>query len=248
MSKSFTSLCVVWFTYSKDAALTRIALRCARWALPGASLVVVNDAHDPISKSARKKLERLGSTVVDSTTRRGGNLRGEVWIKRQAEILRDAGLKTGAAVVVKTDPDTLLLSGDWLLSVINGDADAAGWLSSHENRRSWFGCAYAIRTEVLESVPTEVHASCADFNMRAHEDIVIGDAVRKVAKRQLIARDIRTAAAPELGCSGHFWGRKERADHYLNDVITFSPNWHGKEVTALEMNRIFNARKRYENE
>ena len=97
------------FSYAGDAAEATACVRCARMAVPCASVTVVDDASHPVREETAEVLRSMGAEYVQSSWERHGNLRGPDCIRGMlSEMCRDAG---DDDILVKVDCDTALLDG-----------------------------------------------------------------------------------------------------------------------------------------
>lgn len=134
------------FTYSGDAPEAVACVRCARTALPGAVVTVVDDANAPVLPEARRALVAYGARYRQSRFQRCGNLRGPECVRGIISTL--AAGAADADIVVKIDSDTALLSGDWLREMERDGLDwySAGYGLDHCEgaERGAYGNCYAL--------------------------------------------------------------------------------------------------------
>ena len=96
------------FSYSGDAAEAVACVRCARMAVPCASVTVVDDASSPVQEETAEALRSMGAEYVQSSWERHGNLRGPDCIRGMlSEMCREA---EDDDILVKVDCDTALLA------------------------------------------------------------------------------------------------------------------------------------------
>lgn len=127
------------FTYAGDAQEAVACVRCARTALPGALVTVVDDSAALVPESVRRSILAYGARYRQSGFRRNGNLRGPECV--QGIISTLAGGAADNDIVVKIDSDTALLSGAWIESMSGAGLD---WYSSGYGAREAHGLAYAM--------------------------------------------------------------------------------------------------------
>lgn len=132
------------FTYNEDAPEAVAAARCARMAVPGAVVRVLDDGHAPMDAGTVAELEALGAAYEQTSWMRGGNLRGPGAI---VGVLRSMTARADPDdILVKLDADTALLDGDWLHWMAHHPACL--WYSSGDDRHLTYGCCYAVRAHV----------------------------------------------------------------------------------------------------
>ena len=132
------------FSYSGDAAEAVACVRCARMAVPCASVTVVDDASSPVREETAVALRSMGAEYVQSSWERHGNLRGPDCIRGMlSEMCREA---EDDDILVKVDCDTALLDGGWLRWM-----EQRPWCQMYTSgdfvNGDWrvFGCLYALR-------------------------------------------------------------------------------------------------------
>ena len=146
------------FTHAPEAPLLS---RCVAAARAGKgdhefAVVVVEDGNAPLSDITRGELAADGVRVVRSTEPRLGNLRGVRWFAEQMEIMSDhAG---DAEVVLKIDPDTLVLSLSNVLRPLVEDGALLG-AGFGEPGSHVFGPCYAFRRWVVDFVASKYAGS-----------------------------------------------------------------------------------------
>ena len=130
------------FSYSGDADEAAACVRCARMAVPYASVTVVDDAASPVQEDIADALRSMGADYVQSTWERNGNLRGPDCIRGMlSEMCREA---EDDDILVKIDCDTALLDDGWLR-----------WMES----RPW--CPMYASGEFIDGGFTAVCTPCA---------------------------------------------------------------------------------------
>lgn len=168
MTKKNTSIILHLFVYAGDADLVKENLLCARNALPGIRLVVIDDANKPCPDSTRKEAESLGAEWRASTWSRGGNLRGKECIEGiLSEML--ASTENDNDTLAKIDADTCLLDGSSLQAFSRGDKII--WGSGDPDVRI-FGCAYALKAFAAKKVKDYI--APLELYPKAPEDVIIG--------------------------------------------------------------------------
>lgn len=159
------------FSYSGDAAEAVACVRCARMAVPCASVTVVDDATNPVHEDVAAALREMGADYVQSCWPRNGNLRGPDCIRGiLQEMCREA---EDDDILIKIDCDTALLDDGWLLWMedhpacqmyASGDFVAGAWRI--------YGCLYALRGWVVKRLYREMDWTLLDD--LAPEDVTIG--------------------------------------------------------------------------
>lgn len=158
------------FTYSGDAQEAVACVRCARTALPGAVVTVVDDANAPVLPEARRALVAYGARYRQSRFQRCGNLRGPECVRGIISTL--AGGAADADIVVKIDSDTALLSGAWIEGMPGAGLD---WYSSGHGSRAVYGLAYAMSGRAARLAAAALAER--DLPPLAPEDLTIARAV-----------------------------------------------------------------------
>ena len=165
------------FTYAGDANEAVACVRCARTALPGAVVAVVDDANAPVSPEARRTLVAYGARYRQSSFPRCGNLRGPECVRGIISTL--AGGDAPDDIVIKIDSDTALLSGDWLREM---EMDGLDWYSAGYGldhckgaERGAYGNCYAMSGRVARLASAVLQGQ--DLPPLAPEDLTIGRAV-----------------------------------------------------------------------
>ena len=135
------------YTYKDDSEILTVTLGHLRKIEPEARIVVVDDAHRPMTSRSVKQLKDMGIEVHYSTYNRNGNLIGHEHTIYHAKKMREL-CKEDSDVVVKLDPDTLMLSTEWVRDLENDDeAVMAGAFKNHINYV--MGLAYAVKGRIL---------------------------------------------------------------------------------------------------
>jgi hypothetical protein len=134
---------VIMYTYREDAEIAKISLKQARKVLPNAHVIALDDAHRPMSAKDRIEIEEIGVKVRLTTHNRNGNLIGPEHTVAHAGILNEM-CKQDTDIVIKIDPDTLLLNDKWIREF---DADERAVLAgSFKNHLTYvIGMAYAVK-------------------------------------------------------------------------------------------------------
>lgn len=127
------------FTYAGDANEAVACVRCARTALPGALVTVVDDCASPVPESVRRAFLAYGARYRQSSFPRNGNLRGPECVRGIVSTL--AGGAADDDIVIKIDSDTALLSSAWLREM---DWDGLDWYSCGSSARQSYGMCYAM--------------------------------------------------------------------------------------------------------
>lgn len=158
------------FTYSGDAQEAVACVRCARTALPGAVVTVVDDANAPVLPEARRALVAYGARYRQSRFQRCGNLRGPECVRGIISTL--AAGAADADIVVKIDSDTALLSGAWIENMPGSGLD---WYSCGYGAREAHGLAYAMSGRAARLAAAALRER--DLPPLAPEDLTIARAV-----------------------------------------------------------------------
>lgn len=158
------------FTYAGDAQEAVACVRCARTALPGAVVTVVDDANAPVPPGVRRALVAYGARYRHSSFQRCGNLRGPACVRGIISTL--AGGAADDDIVVKIDSDTALLSGTWLHEM---ERDGLDWYSSGHGARKVYGLAYAMSGRAARLAAVALHER--DLPPLAPEDLTIARTV-----------------------------------------------------------------------
>lgn len=155
-----------WITYNGDSDVLPLSVAAFRRAVPEARLVIIDDAHNPCKPSTCKACLDMGVEWRYSHWDRQGNLRGPACISGIfSEYVRS--IIDGAGIVVKVDPDTVVLGRQWLDDFIESGAG----LTAGDDRGYMYGCCYAMRADIA----TELRESFRDRPAQwgGEEDIMI---------------------------------------------------------------------------
>lgn len=165
------------FTYAGDAQEAVACVRCARTALPGALVTVVDDSAATVPESVRRAFLAYGARYRQSGFPRNGNLRGPECVRGIISTLA-AGV-ADADIVVKIDSDTALLSGDWLREM---ERDGLDWYSCGSSARESYGLCYAMTGRAAKLA--EVALQAEKMAPLAPEDYMICRTVQKVCGQE----------------------------------------------------------------
>jgi len=134
---------IICYTYRDDAEIAKISLAQAKKLLPDAVIIAMDDAHRPMLRKDVLELNNMGVNVNYSAHHRNGNLIGPEHTAAHSRLMAAHGTDD-MDIVVKLDPDTLLLSREWIDGLkLDGHAGLAGAFRGHINYI--MGMAYAIR-------------------------------------------------------------------------------------------------------
>lgn len=134
---------IICYTYRDDAEVTKISLGQAKRLIPEATVIAIDDSHRPMLRKDTLELERLGVCVNYSSHQRNGNLIGPEHTLEHARLMLKHA-QEDSDIVVKIDPDTLLLSREWIDGMkLDGHAGLAGAFKNYVNYI--MGMAYAVR-------------------------------------------------------------------------------------------------------
>lgn len=143
------------FTHAAEEKLLATCIRALRRNVgAGNELLVhvIDDSRDPLPRTARTALAGKGGAVLETTADRRGNIRG-IGIMRETTAIM-AGTVPDADVVIKVDPDALVVDLEAFLAPLaaNPDAGASGHRWGDDRRRNapvFSGQAYAVRRPVM---------------------------------------------------------------------------------------------------
>lgn len=216
------------FTHAPEAPLLP---RCIATARAGkgnhsASFVVVEDGNSPLPQDTRNVLAADGVQVVRTTETRRGNLRGVRWFAEQMTVMSDhAG---DADLVIKIDPDTLVLSLANAVKPLVDDPtlSGAGWGSDD---RYVYGPCYAFRRWIIDYLAAKYSetASVRQEELREAAAISNGSVMdRHVSEDVLVSREALTFGNLDFSQKRTRWGHDKdsrdmatvRANH---DVVLF---------------------------
>ncbi|MBP7948928.1 MAG: hypothetical protein KA004_04670 [Verrucomicrobiales bacterium] len=117
------------FTHAPEAPLLSRCLTAARSGsgTHEVEFIIVEDGNAPLPQTTRDQLAAGDTVVIRSSSPRLGDLRGELWFAEQVTIMSDRA--ADAEVIIKLDPDTLLLSLTALIRPLleNSEVTAAGF-------------------------------------------------------------------------------------------------------------------------
>lgn len=135
-----------WFTYEGDGDMLLVSMAAFRKTVPEARLVVINDSHHSATPGVRLACESMGAEWRESTWERGGNLRGNECITGILSEL--AATSETSDVIIKIDPDTLVIGRDWLDDFL----ESSSGMAAADDREAAYGCCYALRGEHVQGV------------------------------------------------------------------------------------------------
>lgn len=184
----------VWFAYRLDSELLLFSIKSVRETLPGAALVVVEDAQNPLDPAVKKGLTRSpGIHIRTSRWDRNKNLRGKPAICGVLSEMHRACVDHRRVMAFKIDCDTLLLNAQWLRQV-EPSVSAIGMYSRAEEygeagkEAYWMGFCYGISAQTLQEIGAE--AAGREWHPDFPEDGAVGVLVRqKRPVRYIYTRD-----------------------------------------------------------
>lgn len=147
------------FTHAPEAPLLSRCIAAARAGRGNhdVSFTVVEDGNSPLPPGTRAGLTVEGVAVVRSVQSRQGNLRGLRWFAEQMQIMSDhAG---DADLVLKIDPDTLVLSLVNVVKPLVDDPSLTGAGFGNDDRRYVYGPCYAFRRWIIDYVAAKYSRS-----------------------------------------------------------------------------------------
>lgn len=207
---------IYMFTYGGDANEAVACVRCARTALPGAVVTVVDDANAPVPPESRRALVAYGARYRQSSFPRCGNLRGPECVRGIISTLAEGA--ADADIVVKIDSDTALLNGNWIESMSGAGLD---WYGCAWCRREFSGLCYAMTGKTAKRAAECLAA--AEITDDAPEDLTIGHAVMSLAG---------------TGHLASYWTPSNRAGrwtHWNWDSMTASPEDYARSYDVVSV-------------
>lgn len=208
------------FTYAGDEYLTEEHAHCIRQALPEARIVVIDDGHNPSSEEVRDKLTALGAEWRVSYWKRNRNLNGpEAIMGIVDEMLASAS--SGNDVLVKIDPDTVLLDGQALREfacsgkMLWGSSSSAALLH---------GCAYAAPASALRKAKSILTIKTLQPN--DPEDCSIGGALMFLYPEPGMLELTHPCSPdhPESLWAGYHWGCFPNVAPYVRFSVVVTGN------------------------
>ncbi|RYD62455.1 MAG: hypothetical protein EOP83_14535 [Verrucomicrobiaceae bacterium] len=130
-----------------------------------ADFVVVEDGNSPLPEPAVADIVADGVSVVRSVSPRRGNLRGTRWFAEQMEIMSDHAGE--ADLVVKIDPDTLVLSLSNAVRPLAENASLSG--CGYGDSDSYvYGPCYAFRRWIVDAMAAKYANGEARLDIEPH--------------------------------------------------------------------------------
>lgn len=131
------------YTYKGDQELLECSIKMLRKSAKDDNVVIIDDAFNPMDKEFYKKFEELNCKMILSTHRRNGNLIGPEHTEYHAKMMM-ASAPTENDIVIKIDPDTLILNTSFIDS-FKKDEDAVllGAFKQHINYM--MGMCYCVK-------------------------------------------------------------------------------------------------------
>lgn len=148
MSKPKIICC--WFSYNLDQFVIPEAIRAATMTFGNdAVYVVLDDGFDPADKTFIDEIKSLGAVYKQTFYNRGGHLTGhENLIGETEEFLKLTKEYPSAKVLIKTDPDTVILKRDWVDALI--ESKTAVMSAAYKTKVNYpMGLAQAIKTSII---------------------------------------------------------------------------------------------------
>jgi hypothetical protein len=225
------------FTHAPEAPLLARCIASARSGKGAheASFVVVEDGNSPLPQATRTALLANGVAVVRTHEPRLGNLRGVRWFAEQMVVMSDHAGE--ADIVLKIDPDTLVLS---LANVVQplADDDALAGAGSGNDELYLYGSCYAFRRWIIDFVAAK-YARLGEFGqdeLRSATALANGGTLaRPVNEDVLLSREALAFGGLDFGMKRTRW-RHDKDSRDLaalkmdSDVVLFGnpgPVAHG---------------------
>lgn len=167
------------YTYKNDAEMLIVTLKQLLSLSQSARIVVIDDAHRPMSRTHCDAIRALGCIVEHSTHFRNGNLLGHDHTLYHAEKMKE--LASGPDdIVVKLDPDTVLFDLSWI-EAFKHDSDAllAGAYKVHISYI--MGMAYAVKGVILDAYLDDVRRYPSW--LRSFEDFEVSSRIYRLTDR-----------------------------------------------------------------
>ncbi len=144
---------IVLFTYRGEEELLPLQASHLAKVLPFASVHIVDDAHAPIPASLPSHLSTLHPRLhyKKSFFDRGGNLNGGECIMGMLEAMQQAADidQNTDGIIIKLDPDTLMLRPQFILDHLS---KGACWYASSSVDGMFSGMCYALTCSTLDKV------------------------------------------------------------------------------------------------
>lgn len=173
---------IVIFCYRGEEEILPLTIEQARTTLPLANIHLFDDKADPIPGKLADALEEMAGVHYHQTSfNRGVNLNGAECIRGELQCMVNACDDDGNTdgVVIKMDPDTLILRSGPLLDAISKGAE---WVSHNSMKGHFAGMFYAMRRGILDMVHR--NAKLIELPEGAAEDETIGALCYLAAQRK----------------------------------------------------------------
>ena len=178
------NITLICYVYRDDAEIAKISLGQAKKLLPESRVMAIDDAHRPMMRHDVLELKRLGVKVQYSAHNRNGNLIGPEHTLEHVRLMH-AWATREEDIVIKIDPDTLLLSREWIDGFkLDGHACLAGSFKAHINYV--IGMADAVRGGIyLSSLVDDVERYPAW--VKCFEDFEVSSRLHRLSKADIDA-------------------------------------------------------------
>ncbi len=143
---------IVIFCYRGEEEVLPLQVAHLSQVLPQSRVHLVDDAGDPLPPALVEQLKGLhqGVSYQQSDFDRKKNLNGEAAIRGIVSTMTDLALRDDADVVIKLDPDTLILRAEVLLSAfLQGGCT---WFAATSQHGLYSGMCYMMTRLTLERV------------------------------------------------------------------------------------------------
>jgi hypothetical protein len=239
------------FTHAPEAPLLSRCIAAARLD-PGnheVSFVVAEDGNSPLPDAARAALTADGVAVVRTATPRHGNLRGVRWFAEQMTAMSDhAG---DADVVLKIDPDTLVLSLANVVKPLVDDPALAG-AGFGRNESYVYGPCYAFRRWIVDALAAKYNRLAENLSDELQDAWLLtnqGNVSKPLYEDVIISREALSFGPLSFNQNRVRWrhdrdGRDMAAVKAHTDVVLFgnpSPVNHAGGDARLAIAKIMDA-------
>lgn len=173
---------IVIFCYRGEEEILPLTVEQVRTTLPMASIHLFDDKSDPIPGKLADVLQEMAGVHYHQTSfDRGFNLNGAECIRGELQSMVNACNADGNTngVVIKLDPDTLILRAGPFIDAISRGAE---WVSHNSMKGHFAGMFYAMRRGILDTV--HKNANRIELPEGAAEDETIGALCYLAAQRK----------------------------------------------------------------
>lgn len=193
-------IALVWFSYKNDEAELYFSVQSVlSSALPDVDydVFIYDDAFCPMSLAAASSIREKGYFYTQTGWNRNGNIRGASHLIGASRIYSELNQK-GYDVILKIDPDTVVLKQDWISEFLNAPEKVSISTAFYSDGPQYaFGPCYALKGNSLDQLYHD--AVMIPAHQYAFEDYEVGMRLFRIS-----GCDFESAMRYRVGIDG-FW-------------------------------------------